>query len=380
MQPPFRIVPVENRQALRRFVTMPAEIYGEDSPWVQPLVLERMQHLDGRRNPFLRGIDIHYYLAFRGDRCVGRVSAQTNRRHLERYGDAAGQFGFLEGEDDPELFAALMDTVEKDLRDRGMRSVRGPFSPSINDECGLLVEGFETPPSMMMGHARPYYRRHLEALGYRKAKDLIAYDFDVAAPWPERVERMVERARRMGNVRVRPIDMRNYDREIGRICDIFNDAWAENWGFIPFDPEEARYLARSIRPLVDRNCFAIGEVDGEPAAMVVTLPNLNEALAGLRGRLLPLGWFRLLWRLKVRGLETARMPLMGVRRRYQHSRLGGALALLVIDAVKSYHRRRGVRRAELSWVLEDNRATRDLIETVGGRPYKTYRILEKHLA
>lgn len=375
----LRIRPVEDRRDLRRFVTMPRHIYADDPHWVAPLTFERMQHLDERRNPFLRGIDLRYWLAFRGDRCVGRISAQINRRHLERYGDATGHFGFLEAEDDPEVFAALLETAEADLRARGMRRIRGPFNPSINDECGLLIEGFDTGPSMMMGHARPYYRPRLEALGYRKAKDLIAYDFAVRGAWPPRVAGMLERVRKNREIRVRPLEMRRYREEIATICRIFNDAWADNWGFIPFGEEEAHYLAHSIRPLVDANCFAIGELGGEPVAMCVTLPNLNEAIRGLDGRILPFGWAVLLWRLRVRGLRSWRMPLMGVSRRFHRTRHGAALALLVIDALRAYHARRGVERAELSWVLEDNRPVRDLIEGIGGVPYKTYRIFEKSL-
>ncbi len=377
----LRIRPVETRRDLRRFLTMPKAIYAEDPHWVAPLTLERLQHLDARKNPFLRGIELRYWLAFRGDRCVGRISAQINRRYLEQHRDATGHFGFLEAEDDPEVFAALLETAENDLRARGMERIQGPFNPSINDECGLLIAGFDTGPNMMMGHARPYYRQRLEALGYGKAKDLIAYDFAVGKSWPPpKVARMLARVRRRPDLRVRPLDMRRYREEIATICRIFNDAWAENWGFIPFGEDEAHYMAHSIRPLVDANCFAIGEVEGEPAAMCVTLPNLNEAIRGLGGRVLPFGWAVLLWRLKVRGVRSWRMPLMGVLRRYHGTQRGAALALLVIDQLHAYHARRGVERGELSWVLEDNRPVRELIEGIGGDPYKTYRIFEKRLA
>lgn len=375
----IRIAAVESREDLVRFLELPASIYASDRNWVRPLLFERLRHLDRDRNPFWRGIDIRFWIARRGAREVGRISAQVNRRHLERHADATGHFGFLEAVDDPEVFAALLETAEEWLRAQGMERIAGPFDPSINDSCGLLVAGFERPPSMMMGHARPYYAQRLEALGYRKLRDLLAYDFDVTADWPPAAARLLARARRLEGVRVRPLDMRRWYEEIDTICEIFNDAWAENWGFVPFDQAEARYLADEIRPLVTGGCFAIGELDGQPAAMTVTLPNLNEAIADLGGRLWPLGWAKLLWRLFVRGVSSWRMPLMGVRRRYQNSPHGAALALLVIEAVQSYHRARGVARAELSWVLEDNRRVRDLIETVGGVPYKTYRIYAKSL-
>jgi hypothetical protein len=231
----------------------------------------------------------------------------------------------------------------------------------------------------MMGHARPYYARRLEELGYAKVTDMVAYDFAFGRPWPAAVERLLARARRSPGLRVRPLDMRRYAEEVATLCRIFNDAWADNWGFIPFGDDEAGYLARSIRPLVEAGSFAIGELEGEPAAMAVLLPNLNEVIAGLDGRLLPLGWARLLWRLKMSGLRTGRVALMGVLRRLHGTSRGAALALGVIDAVKMHHERRGYERAELSWVLEDNRPMRDIIELVGGVVYKRYRIYGRAL-
>lgn len=371
---------VEGRKGLARFLAVPDPIYRDDPCWVKPLDFERRQHLDASKNPFLARIEMALFVARRSGRDVGRISAQINHAHLERYGDATGHFGFLEGEDDPEVFAALTGTAERWLAERGMKRVAGPFDPSINDTCGLLVEGFDTPPSMMMGHHRPWYARRLEALGYRKEKDLICYWFDVQGDWPDAARRLLARTEGRERIRVRPLDMRRYAEEIAIICTIFNDAWADNWGFLPFDAAEAQYLATSIRPLVRAEDFAIGELDGEPAAMVVTLPNLNLAIRDLGGRLWPFGWAKLLWRLKVRGIPEGRMPLMGVRRAFQNGPWGAALALAVIRAVHEHHRARGTRGAELSWVLEDNRRTDALIRLVGGRPYKTYRIYLKELA
>lgn len=373
------VEPVSTRSGLKAFIGATRRVFADDPCWVQPLTLERLAHLDARRNPFLRPIEVGYWLARRGARAVGRISAQVNRRHLEHHGDATGHFGFLDAVDDPEVFAALLATAEGWLRGRGMARIAGPFNPSINDECGLLVEGFERPPSMMMGHGRPYYARRLEELGYAKAKDLIAYDFDAAAPWPPAAARLFARVRASPGLRVRPLDMRRYAEEVATLCRIFNDAWAANWGFIPFDEDEARYLARSIRPLVAADSFAVGELGGEPVAMAMVLPNLNEAIRDLDGRLLPLGWLWLLWRAKVSGLTTARVPLLGVVRRLQGTGKGAALALGVIDAAKNHLRRKGYQRAELSWVLEDNRRMQDIIGLVGGIPYKRYRIYAKAL-
>jgi hypothetical protein len=376
----LRLEPVSGRSGLKTFIELTRTVYAGDDTWVQPLTLERLDHLNQAKNPFLRAIEPRYWIAWRGNTPVGRISAQVNQRHLDRYADATGHFGFLDAVDDPEVFEALLTTAEGWLREHGLQRIAGPFSLSINDECGLLVEGFDRPPNMMMGHARPYYAPRVETLGYAKAKDLIAYDFDVAAPWPAATQRLLDRLGRMTDVRIRPLDMRRYREEIATVCRIFNDAWSDNWGFIPFGKDEALYLAKSIRPLINPGSFQIGELDGEPVAFTGTLPNLNEAIAGLDGHLLPLGWLQLLWRLKIRGVKTGRMPLMGVAKRLQGTPKGAALALGVIDAVKRHHQPLGYQRAELSWILEDNLAVQAVIRTVGAVPYKRYRIYEKALA
>jgi hypothetical protein len=376
----LRILPIQGSRDLKRFLEMPGPLYRTDPLWVPPLLLERRDHLDPRKNPFLRGIEMAYWMAFRGDRCVGRISAQVNRKHLDRHHDDTGHFGFLEAEDDALVFAGLMAAAEGWLRAKGMHRIAGPFNPSINDECGLLIEGFDTGPSMMMGHNPPYYPARVEEQGFVKAKDLIAYWSDLRAGLPPMAMRVMERLKRMDRIRIRPLDKKRFHEDIGIICDIFNDAWADNWGFIPFGQDEAQYLAKSIRPLVGPEWFAIGEIDGEPASMVVTLPNLNTAIKDLDGRLLPFGWAKLLWRLKVRGVADGRMPLMGVRKKYQGTAKGAALAMGVIGRTYEYHRAHGRTGAELSWVLEDNQAMRDMLTAVGAKPYKTYRIYQKQLA
>jgi len=376
----IRVEPVRDRAGMRRLIGVTRAIFADDPHWVQPLTFERLDHLDQAKNPFLRAIEIRYWLAWRGDQPVGRISAQINRRHLERHGDATGHFGFLDAFDDPEIFAALTASAEAWLREGGMRRIAGPFSLSINDESGLLVDGFDTPPSMMMGHARSYYAPRLEELGYSKVKDLIAYDVDATVPWPATTQRMIVRFGASAGVRIRPLDMRRYREEISTICRIFNDAWTDNWGFIPFGEDEAAYLAKSIRPLVTAESFAVGEIDGQPAGMIVTLPNLNETIAGLDGRLLPLGWLRLLWRLKVRGVRSGRMPLMGIARRLHGTPKGAALALGMIDRIRAHYCALGYRHGELSWVLEDNRAVQAVIAATAAVPYKRYRIYAKALA
>ncbi len=375
------ILPVEGKAALDRFIRVPWRIYWDDSQWVPPLVFERRQHLDRKANPFFRHAEVQLWLALSGGTPVGRISAQIDQAALNQHQDATGHFGFLEAIDDAEVFAQLLGTAEAWLRQRGLVRVRGPFSLSINDESGLLVEGFERPPSLMMGHARPYYAERLEALGYAKVRDLIAYEFDMARdPLPESARRLIGRLEAQSGLTIRPLLMRRFDEDLKAVMGIFNDAWANNWGFVPFSQVEIAKVAKDLKPLIDAECVAIAEVEGEPAAFAVGLPNLNEAIADLDGALLPFGWAKLLYRLKAGKIRTARMPLMGVRRKFQGGTLGAALAFAVINRAHQGLRRRGFESAELSWVLEDNLQAQSIIETAGGRPYKTYRIYEKALA
>lgn len=365
--------------ALRSFLEMSAPLYRDDPNWIPPLLLERRLHLNPGKNPFFRQAEVAYWLVRRAGRPVGRISAQVNQVHLARHRDGSGHFGFLEAEDDPEVFHLLLATAEDWLRRRGMTRVLGPFTLSINDESGLLVDGFDRPPYLMMNYAPPYYAARLEAQGYGKAKDLIAYlcaaDFEL----PRAARSLLAKAVQDPSLRVRNIDMGRLREEIATVVEIFNDAWSENWGFLPFSEEEVGYMAETLKPILSPGAVAIAEVAGEPVAMAVTLPNVNEAIRDLGGRLLPFGWLKLLWRLKVRGTRGVRMPLMGVRRRLHGTILGGALGLMVIESVRQYHRAQGVTEGELSWILEDNTPTRHLIETLGGRAYKTYRIYEKAL-
>jgi hypothetical protein len=368
---------VHDRADLKAFIESTRSIYADDPCWVQPLTLERLDHLNPKKNPFLKNIETAYWFVLFDGRPVGRISAQVNQAHLERHRDATGHFGFLEAIDDEEVFGLLIDTAATWLQLRGMERMAGPFSLSINDETGTLLSGFDTPPQMMMPHGQPHYDRRLHEQGFAKAKDLVAYRFDAQAPFPSTALRLIERTKNTGGLTIRPLDTRRFKEEIALICDIFNDAWADNWNFIPFGEAEAQYLAKSIRPLVNGHNFAIAELDGEPAAMTVTLPNLNEMIADLDGRLLPFGWAKLLWRLKVAGAKSGRMPLMGLRKRWQGTLKGMAAAMGVIEAMKTYHGGRGVLEGELSWVLEDNEPVQHIIAAVGAVPYKTYRVYEK---
>lgn len=373
---PLRIVAVGDAAALDDFIAVPCGIFASDPAWIQPLILERRLHLSARGNPYFQHARWQAWTAWRDGKPVGRISAQIDALHLERYGDATGFFGMLDAEDSQETFGALLETAEQWLRERGMRRIRGPFNLSINQEMGVLVDGFDTSPFFMMGHARPYYAMNIEKAGYHRSNDALAY---MITPdyGSEAMRRLI--AATAHRARVRPLDLKRFDAELSLLRDIFNDAWAENWGFVPFTAAEFDDLGRAFRFLVDPDMIQIAEVDGEAAAFIVLLPNINEAIRGLHGRLFPVGWAKLLWRLKVRNPHTFRVPLMGVRRRFQRSRFGSALAFLVIEAVRPSLKRHGVKEIELSWILEDNAGMRSIIESIGGRPYKRYRVYERNL-
>jgi hypothetical protein len=367
---------VSSRSQLTDFIRVPWTVYAGDERWVPPLMLERRMHLS-KRNPYFKHAKAAFWVAYRGRRPVGRISAQVNRLHLEQHQDATGHFGFLEAVDDPAVFGALFGAAEAWLRGCGMKRILGPFSLSINDECGLLIDGYDTPPMFLMGHGRPYYDARIFELGYKKAKDTVAYMLDARLPQPEIVQATVRRL--SGRVRIRPASLATLKDDLETLRDIFNDAWLNNWCYIPFTAAEFADIGSSMRYFVPPEFIQIVEVDGEPAAMMVVVPNLNDIVGDLDGRLLPFGWLKLLWRLKRDKPKSARVPLMGIRRKFQRSSLGMLLVFLMIDAVWQPLLDYGVKEVELSWVLEDNLPMRHIKERLGARTYKTYRFYDKSL-
>jgi len=367
---------VTQARTKRDFLALPRRIYATDPAWIAPLdFLKREQLSDA--NHFFDHARWRGWVAYRGDQPVGRITAQIDEMHLEQHDDAAGYFGMLEADDDPAVFAALLGAAEDWLRGEGMRQVRGPFNLNVNEEVGLLVEGFDTPPYVLMGHARPWYGASVEAQGYRGVKDLLAYQVRPDFEAPRVMERLAQRV--SDRVTVRPARRRELSEDADIMRDIFNDAWRDNWGFVPLAEREWTETVTTLGKLMPDDYIQIASYDGEPVAFIVALPNLNEAARDLDGRLLPFGWAKLLWRLKVRHPATARVPLMGVRQLYQHSRLGPTLAFIVIDAVRKALHARGVKDVEMGWILEDNDGMRNIIEIIGGRAYKRYRVYEKEL-
>jgi len=377
---PVTIVPVETKAQWRDFHHLPFAVYADDPNWVPPLLLERRLHFSPKHNPYFRHATAAFFLAYRGARPVGRITAQVDRLHQERHRDATGHFGFIEALDEPDVFAALLGAAEDWLRGQGMARAIGPVSFSLWDQPGLLVDGFDTPPYVMMNHHRPYYADRIIGTGYAPAEDLIAYRYGPEAD-TARLEKLLGRAMRGGEISLRTIrmDKAHFRDEVAMLLDIINDAWSDNWGYVPMTQAEIDDLAGILRLLLRPGDVAIAEYQGRPAAFAAIFPNLNEAIRDMRGRLFPFNWIKLLWRMKVRRPRTARMPMMGVRKALQATPVGAALSLSVIRAVREFNFARGVVDSELSWILARNSRVRHVIEMVGGVPYKTYRLYEKPL-
>ena len=376
---PIRVEPVRNAAGLRQFIRLPGIIYRGHPGYVAPLELERLDALRQDKNPFYQHASGEYWLAYKGSRPVGRISAQVDRLSLERHGANLGHFGNIDGEDDPAVFAALLETAAAWLKAQGMGRMLGPFSLSINEEIGVMVDGFDALPMMFMPYHPPYAGRHLDALGFAKAKDVVSYDLRIPRETPAAVKHFSSRAGKAGRLRIRRVDMKRYGEELNLLIETFNDAWSENWKFIPFTKAEAAHLSKGLRPLINAELFWIAELDGRPICMALCLQNLCEAAAGLGGKLLPFGWAKMLWRLKVAGVKTARVPLMGLRREYHGTPIGAVALFSIFDGLLGGLQRCGIERLEMGWVLEDNMALRRVLESIGGRVYKTYRMYEKEI-
>jgi hypothetical protein len=354
----IEVIPVKSSKQLRTFIKVPWHVYANDPKWVPPLRLERRLHFS-KMNPYFKHAKWQAWIAYRGSEPVGRISAQVDSIYRQYHGANEGQFGLLEGINDPQVFKALLSTSESWLAEHGSSHVSGPFNFSINQECGVLVDGFDTPPVMLMPHAREWYGPMIEQQGYSPAMDLLAY-------WINTDYKACLRRRK-------------FKEELEIIRDIFNDAWSENWGFIPFSQEEFADLGQSLKWIIRDDFIKIAEIDGRAVSFIVVLPNLNEVLADLNGRLFPTGWLKIIRAIRNRTIRTSRVPLMGVRRQYHNSPLGMALSYLICDAARNEVMKFGITGSEMGWILENNKGMRSVLDNIGSQAYKRYRIYEKTL-
>jgi len=380
----IRIEPVDDKAGRKAFVDLAYRLNAGDPHWVPPLRIEALELVTPGKNPFFDHADVELFLARRAGEVVGRISAHIDRLALAQpaaqgMGPGTGNWGLLEAADEA-VAKALIGAAEAWLRDKGMTRVLAPISMSIWEEPGQLVRGHDHPPTVLMGHQPKRYQAYIEALGYARAKSLLTYDLDVTHPFPPLIQRIVASGEKNPRIRIRNVDKRRFDEEAALILEILNDAWSDNWGFVPFTDREIAYAGKKFRPIVFEDLIMIAEYDGEPVAFMMTLPDLNEVLKPMRGQLFPFNWIRLLRWLRKPKARTMRVPLMGVRKKLQASRLASQLAFMMIEYIRrNAVARYGTTRGELGWVLEDNQGMVAIAEAIESRVNREYVIYQKPL-
>ena len=374
-----QVRPVVSAADRRAFVDLAWAVYKDDPAWVPPLKGEVHALIDPKKNPWFGHARAQLWLAERGGRIVGRISAQVDDLVQDHMGGGTGQWGMFEALDG-QAAAALIAIAEDWLRGAGMTRALGPVSLSIWDEPGLEIEGFDEPPTVMMGHHRPEYRGWIEAAGYSKAKDLLTYEVDIADWSDPLADRLVGAGEKNPRIRVRKVDKKRFDSEARIILNLLNDAWSANWGFVPLTEAEIAYAGKKLKPIIFQDLVRIAELDGEAVAFMITIPDINELIADLDGRLFPFGWAKLLWRLRKPKTRRVRVPLMGVASKLHNSRIATQLAFMLIEytrraAVADY----GVAQGEFGWILEDNKGMVSIAQLPRARVNHVYRIFEKRL-
>jgi len=380
----IQIVPVEGKALRRAFVDLPFRLYSHDENWVPPLKSEVHDLLSPRRNPWFEHGRTHLLLAMRNGAVVGRISAHIDDLALAQpekqgLGPGTGFWGFLEA-DSAETTHALLDAAESWLVVRGVSKIIGPFSLSYWDEIGLLVEGFDSPPTVMMGFNARAYASWVASYGYVSVEDTHTYQVPLTPGFPDLCNKIVAAGERNSRIRIRKVDRKKFAEETAIIVGLINDAWSSNWGFVPFTEAEVAHAAHKLKPLVFESLIRIAEVDGTPAAFMMVLPDANERLRSFNGRLLPFNWVKLLLWLRKPKVDRLRVPLMGVASELHGTRLASQLALMLIeyirrDAVPTF----GAHTGEFGWVLKSNGSMLSIADVVGGVINKTYRIFEKRL-
>lgn len=364
------VVPIESSRDAAVFLDYPYTLYRNDPHWVAPLRMDQKCLFDPNRHPFHKHADMMRFLARRNGRTVGRVAAIWDRNYNEFHQEKAGFFGFYESEDDPEVARALLETARTWLTGRGAEFIRGPMSPSTNYECGLLVDGFDSDPFVMMPYNPPYYASLFEGVGLRKANDLLAYVGRHDRVQRDKIGRVARTAGQDGRFTLRPIRMREFWTEVERIWKVYNSAWSRNWGFVPVTREEFWFLAKEMKPIVKPELLLLGEVDGEAVAFALALPDVNQALKHARGSLFPLGLLKILYH--QRHIHGCRVLTLGVVENHRTAGVAAAMYLALIDAAE----RLQYGDCEFSWVLEDNILMNRSLKALGAKVHKVYRIYE----
>jgi GNAT superfamily N-acetyltransferase len=367
--------PVASKRELNTFIKLPWRLYRNEPNWVPPLVFDRKRFLDRSRNPFFKHAEVELFLAWRGDQPVGRISAQIDRNFNEFQHHEWGMFGFFESENDPEVAAALLSTASEWLRARGRDRMVGPMDFTTNDECGVLVDGYERLPTVLTNWHHPYYPGLIEGAGLTKAMDLYMWSLDVAdrASVHPAIWRVAAEVESKYGITVRNMRRKNMEAEIGRFLEVYNAAWERNWGFVPLTEEEVRHYAKDLKQILDENWAFIAEKDGEPVGAALTLPDYNQVFRHMDGRLLPFGWAKFLW--YKRKIDRVRVFALGVKPEYQHTGVGAKLYELHWEAGARTRQGRG----ETGWTLESNKPMNRAMERMGGKVVRTYRVYEQIL-
>ncbi|MBB4612784.1 N-acetyltransferase [Novosphingobium taihuense] len=378
------ITPVSGKADRKAFVDIAYRLNAADPNWVPPLRMEAEELITPGKNPFFEHADVQLFLARRGSAIVGRISAHIDRLAIamdpsQGMGPGTGNWGLLEAEDEA-VARSLIARAETWLREKGMTRVLAPLSMSIWEEPGQLNSGFDHPPTVMMGHQPKRYDDYIKALGYQTAKTLNTYELDITRDFPPLIQRIVQSGEKNAKIRIRNVDKSKFDSEAALILDILNDAWSDNWGFVPFTDTEIKYAGKKFKPIVREDLIMIAEYEGEPVAFMMTLPDLNEAIKPMGGSLFPFNWAKLLLWLRKPRVRTMRVPLMGVRKRLQASRLASQLAFMMIEAIRQNSiREYGATRGEIGWILEDNQGMNAIAEAIDSHVNKTYVIYDKPL-
>jgi len=361
----------------RDFLQLPFQLHKNNQNWVPPLRLTTKRLLN-KKNPFYKHAELTLWVAYRDNKPVGRIAGIINHRHNHLYKENTAFWGFFETVNSDEITTELFNQVERWSVARGMDFLRGPMNPSINYECGLQISAFESKPFIMMPQNPDYYPPLVEKQGFQKIKDLEAWmiDTDGAQINPKKI-RILKALQKKYDIVIRPMDKRDFANEIKLIANIFNDAWEDNWGYLPLDLEELNYLANDLKSIIMPNLIYIAEIAGEPCGFSVAIPDLNQILSTIRnGKLLPFNFLKIFWHLKIKkSITQGRIPLLGVLKKYQHIPIGGMLYYEYLSKIKNTKCVRG----ELSWILEDNVSMQSGLKFINAAHYKTYRIYEKNL-
>ena len=378
------IRPIASKADRKAFVELAYQLNGDDPHWVPPLRQEALGLITPEKNGWFSHAKAQLFLAERGGRPVGRISAHIDTLALEMpaengFGPGTGFWGLLDAEDEATTHA-LITTAENWLRAQGMTRALGPVSMSIWEEPGLLIQGHDHAPTIMMGHHKPHYQGWIERAGYLPAKQVMTYELDISVPFPPIVNRIIQSGEKNPRIVIREVNKRKFAQEAEIILAILNDAWSDNWGYVPLTQPEIDDVGKKLKPIVFNDLIRIAELDGEPVAFMITLPDLNEAIKPLGGNLFPFGWARLLWWLRKPRVRTMRVPLMGVVKRLQSSRMASQLAFMMIEYIRrASNENYGATRGEIGWVLDDNQGMKSIAETINSHINRVYQIYAKPL-